>query len=630
MGRIFPVVLLSLTLSLAQLSTGQDSTCTSLPQYNDETTKSFINDQIPIADEEFDFIIVGTSAPGCVLANRLSANENWRVLVLEPGSPPSSFFDIPNVAHLVSESSFVRSLYTPPNDYSCQGFINKQCRIIVAKGIGGGTNTNYQFYNRGNRYDYDRWVAYSESDEWDLDALLPFFTVSENASLTEFEDPFFHGREGPLRVQNLPYKSPVYDIMMQSAAQAKIASVDYNGHNQFGFSPAQVMSVGGLRSSAYHAFLEPVLQSRPNLKLISNASVRRVLFQPESNIVSGVEFSFGDQIFNAYAQKEVILSAGANSSPKILLLSGIGPQDDLSEVGIPVLKDLPVGKSLMDKVAFNALSVRLDKSSFPAEYVNGLTADDVNQLGEGGGRLTLPNNMESIWYLSTRTDRQPDYPNIAILPDAGSSTQYFLDSDMQKMASIEPGSVSIPPDDNAFYVNLFTTLLHPKSRGYMKLLSSDPDADILLDPKYLSDEEDVENLLKGIRIASKLLNMPALQERGAALVQIYPANCPQSLEFDSDDYWRCVIRSLAMSARSFSTTCPMGQSSNPEAVVDNSFQVHGIDKLRVVDSSVIPVSISATTDDVLMYMLGEKASAAVVTKHLPVIKKKVSQKKPKN
>ncbi|XP_055604339.1 glucose dehydrogenase [FAD, quinone]-like [Uranotaenia lowii] len=501
------------------------------------------------------------------------------------------------------------------------GFINKQCRVIDSKGLGGCTNTNNQFYNRGNRYDYDRWVAYSESEEWDLDALLPFFTVSENASLTEFEDPFFHGREGPLRVQNLPYKSLVHGILMQSASQAKIASVDYNGHSQFGFSPAQVMSVDGQRSSAYHAFVEPVIQSRPNLKLLTNAYVRKLLFEPESNIVSGVEFSFGDQVFNAYAQKEVILSAGSRGSPKVLLLSGIGPQDDLSEVGIPVLKDLPVGKSLMDKVAFNAFSMRLDKSSFPAEYVGGLSADDVNQLSEGGGRLTLPYNMESVWFLSTRTDRQPDYPNIAILPEAGSSRQYFLDPDMQKIVNVEPGSVSIPPDDNAFYVNLYTSLLHPKSRGYMKLLSSDPNESILVEPKYLSEEEDVENLLKGIRIASKLLNMPALQERGAALVQIYPANCPQSLEFDSDDYWRCVIRSLAMTARTISATCPMGQSSNPEAVVDNSFQVHGIDKLRVVDSSVIPVSMSAS-NYAIMYMLGEKASAAVQAKYVPGKKKK--------
>ncbi|XP_055609481.1 glucose dehydrogenase [FAD, quinone]-like [Uranotaenia lowii] len=606
--RTSGISLLSVLSFIVVSVSGQDAS-----PYGDILARLAIESKIPIADKEYDFVIVGGSASASVLANKLSENPEWSILLLANGKIVESSEDVPRNGILSSNGQFAAYEFSPPNDYSCQAMINKQCKLIRGVSLGEDSNIDNMIYSVGNKEDYDRWKWAVDSKSWGYERVLPCFRELERANLTEIFDESYHGYEGQLHVSNVPYASPVRELSLAATADVGYAKIDYNGISQVGFSPVQAMLNEGRRDSAYHAFLEPIALSRPNLDIILSTSVSKIIIEHESNKAVGVKYFYRGQEYVAKASKEVLLAAGGMISPKLLLLSGIGPRKHLKKMDIKCRVDLPVGKNFIDQPVFTGLSVVVNASCLPEAFLEPLSSCDFDDYKRGQGRLTIPFGYETIGFSNHHRDKKRECPSLAFLQGVGGLKPVFDNAQKLKMYNLAPGSVQFDPEilEGNYFIELLLMLLHPESRGYLKLKSADYLDKLLVDPRYLNEDEDVEHLLHGIKIIKKILKSPVMSQCDARLLPVYPPDCPkENFEFDSKDYWRCLIRSLSVPARNFFGACRMGPKEDPKAVVNRKLKVYGVRQLRVVDESVIPVSLSGF-NYAARYMIGLKASGFI-------------------
>ncbi|XP_018333248.1 glucose dehydrogenase [FAD, quinone]-like [Agrilus planipennis] len=545
-------------------------------QLNDENAP-------PIDFGVYDFIIAGGGTAGSLLARRLSEVQSWNVLVIEAGGRGNNFTDIPAVNMGSWSSDYNWAFNSTPQRMECPATASpfRQMSLPRGRAIGGSSVINGNVFSRGSQSDYDRWGARGLPN-WSYENVLPFFKKYENASRLKGIDPEVHGFDGPFIVENYHNTSELSETFIQSMISLGYNLVDYNGRNVIGIGHVQKSTRNGRRNSGDNAFIRPI-DNRRNLRLQINSLATKVLL--EGNRATGVEFINRNRRYVARARFEVILSSGAYQSAQLLMLSGIGPSSELSRHNIPVQLELPVGRNYIDHFSFgvscttNLTAKNLTVREALAQYLRGV------------GPLTISTGTETVAFCNT------------------SYTPVEYVTMVTKTISLVNDSLTFGTQRTTDFT-AYLMLLHPKSIGSIQLKSRDPLQYPLLNPNYLQHEDDLAALVEASQLLVKIYENDQFKKYNLSIVR--DSSC-SSFPFNSDDYWRCVIRCTGYPGNHPCGTCRMGVSPN-DSVVNERLVVHGMRNLRVADAGIIPVSLTGHMF-ATAYMIGEKAAHLIKEDH---------------
>lgn len=525
----------------------------------------------------YDYIIVGAGSAGCVLANRLSADGNKRVLLLEAG--PSDWHPLIHMPAGIARLATNRRLNW---NYRTEPEAQLQGRTLWwprGKTLGGSSSINAMCYIRGVAGDYDRWAEATGDARWSWEQVQPWFLLSED---NERGASPLHGSGGPLAVSDLRYRNPLSEVFIDSAATAGFArNDDFNGVSQHGFGFYQVTQRRGARCSTAKAYLRPA-RERGNLEVRTSSPVARVIIQRGRAV--GVQLQGSKAIL---AAGEVILAGGAVNTPQLLMLSGVGPADHLREHGIVVHVDQPeIGANLQDHLDICTLDGSTQK----------ITYDHVNELAAG-------------W----RFLRHRDGPGTSNVAEAGGFIRSRLATD--ERCDLQFHFVPALLDDHGrhrlpgYGYTLHACYLHPRSRGTLRLRSADPRKAIAIHANYLSDPlgHDLQRMIEGARLSREILSQaPFAGFRGKP---VFPEKA-----LASDAEYTDFIRRKAETIYHPAGTCRMGKEAN--APLNSELCVRGVQNLRVVDASVMPSLPSGNTNAPVI-MIAERASALILNKAMP-------------
>ncbi|CAF4884459.1 unnamed protein product [Pieris macdunnoughi] len=556
--------------------------------------------------KEYDFVIVGGGSAGAVVANRLTEIASWNVLLLETGPDENEITDVPSLAGYLQLTKVDWQYKTEPTNYACLGFKNQRCSWPRGKVLGGSSVLNYMIYVRGNRNDFDQWESFGNPG-WSYENVLPYFIKSEDNRNPYLANNKYHGVGGYLTVQEAPWRTPLAAAFVEGGVEIGYENRDINGEIQTGFMLAQGTIRRGSRCSTAKAYLRPV-RTRPNLDISLNTMATRVLINPITLKAYGVEYIKNGMKHVVYARKEVIVSAGSINTPQLLMLSGIGPAHHLRHVGIPVLKDLPVGENLHDHVGVGGVTFLVDK---PVSIIqNRFQAFPVtmNYVVNERGPMTVLGGLEGIAFVNTKyANKSGLWPDIQFHMAPAS----FASDNGQTIRKIlgltdELYNTVFKPIENVDAWTIMPLLLHPKTRGYVRLKSSNPFEHPIVNPRYHENQYDVDRLVEGVKIALQVANGKAFKQFGSRLHTIPVPNCKHFI-FMSDKYIDCLARTISMTIYHPVGTAKMGPSWDPGAVVDPRLRMHGIESLRVIDASVMPTIVSGNTNAAVV-MIAEKGS----------------------
>lgn len=514
---------------------------------------------------------------------------------------------MPILAPLLQQTQYVWPYTMEYQPGVCTGMIDGKCFWPRGKAVGGTSVVNYMIYTRGLQQDWDR-IAAAGNYGWSYNDVIQYYIKSERANLKGLNNSTWHGRDGELPVEDVPFRSKLSKAFLDAAKLFGHRRVDYNSPDAFGFSYIQATMTQGHRASAAKAFLHNY-KKRKNLHILTTSRATKVLIDPTSKTAVGVEFHKNGLAYQIRANKEVILSAGPIESPHLLMLSGVGPKQHLQSFGIPVIQDLKVGESLYDHISFPALAFTLNATRLTLVEKRLATIETVIQYDQfGDGPMSSLAGVETIGYIKTNiSDEVGNYPDIELLGACASmaSDEGNLVAKGLRLADWLYNDVYQPIENIESFTVLFM-LLHPKSKGYLKLKSTDPYEQPSLYGNYLTHRKDVDTMIAAIRYIIELVDTPPFRKYGAKLHRKKFPNCKDH-EFDSDAYWECAVRTVTSTLHHQIATCKMGPATDPEAVVDPELKVYGINNLRVVDSSIIPRTIAAHTNAPAI-MIGEKAA----------------------
>uniref|UniRef100_A0A1A9W473 Glucose-methanol-choline oxidoreductase N-terminal domain-containing protein n=1 Tax=Glossina brevipalpis TaxID=37001 RepID=A0A1A9W473_9MUSC len=505
---------------------------------------------------EYDFIVVGAGSAGCVVANRLSEIKSNNVLLLEAGNFETLITEVPLLAPIALKTTYNWAYKSEPSPYSCLGLKDGVCNWHKGCGVGGSSLINFMLYTRGHYQDFDLWSKLGNKG-WSYNEVLPYFKKSERFEIEELKNSHYHGYTGPLNVNYAAYKSRMLNVFFKSGLEMGYNIIDPNAKQLMGFCQAQATLRNGTRCSTGKAFLQPI-KNRSNFQLSVRSRVTKIILRNNLKnndlIASAVEFVKDNRRIRIKARKEIILSAGSVASPQLLLLSGIGPRENLREFGISVLKELQVGYNLQDHVFLPGLVFTTNETT-------------VNQ------RLLL--NPQHIWqYLRNGT-----------------------------------GPYSSPSGADGLAFNAFDmvpVLLRPNSRGRISLKSRNPFAWPKMEGNLLQHPNDIQILVEGIEMILQLAKTSAMLRVDTKFNQRPFWRC-EHLNFASQEYWHCCLRLYANSLQHQVGTCKMGPFNDSGAVVDSQLKVYGVENLRVVDASIMP-TIPAGHPNAVVIMIAEKAS----------------------
>jgi choline dehydrogenase len=524
----------------------------------------------------YDYIIVGAGSAGCVLANRLSEDSSNKVLLLETGgSDKSIFIKMPTALSIpMNTDKYAWQFHTQPEPY----LDNREMHCPRGKVLGGSSSINGMVYVRGHAKDFDEWQQHG-ANGWDYQSCLPYFQKAESFYLGENA---YRGGKGPLGVNNgNEMQNPLYTTFIKAGVEAGYASTDdYNASQQEGFGPMHMTVKNGVRSSASREYLDPV-KSRSNLTVITGALAQKVILDGKK--ATGIEYKVNGNVQTAHAAKEVVLSAGPIGSPHLLQLSGIGDKDILEKAGVEVKHHLPgVGQNLQDHLEFyfqykckqpitlNGKLGLISKGLIGAKWL-------FTRKGLGA-----TNHFESCAFI--RSKPGVEWPDIQY---------HFLPAAMRY-----DGRSAFA--GHGFQVHVGHN--KPKSRGSVTIQSANPEQPPQILFNYLQHKDDIEGFRACVRLTRDIIEQSAFDDYRNEEIQ-------PGKHIQTDEEIDAFVRQAVESAYHPSCSCKMGEDDM--AVVNSNTQVHGIEGLRVVDSSIFPTvpngNLNAPT-----IMVAEKAADIIL------------------
>ncbi|XP_056635705.1 glucose dehydrogenase [FAD, quinone]-like isoform X1 [Diorhabda sublineata] len=534
-----------------------------------EPTDNDINDY-----GTYDFIIIGAGASGTVLANRLSEITSWKILLIEAGDfSDGGLINIPAYFDYHIKSKYNWAYTSVPQKNSCLGNRNKSCLISSGKGVGGGTLINGFIYCRGPREQYNELAKVINDPSWNYDNLLQYFKKTEYFEWTNRDIPInisYHGQVGLLTVQDGIFDEKYATLFFEANKELGYSPIDYNGPDMIGSTIIQKFTKFGKRQDFGNVFISPFL-GRSSLEVTTRSYVIKIEINNVTKIAESVLFTKDGKIYRAKASKEILLSGGTIASPKILMLSGIGPKNHLEALGIDVIQNLEVGNRYKDHVIVPiplSTDLKLQEKPFPVKLA---------QFLRGYGDLTSPTCSNNLGFFQINK-------NISKIPDF----EIFSYVGQNLTATMQP---EVQPVKNT---NIFFSLLYfgSKSTGTLRLKSNNPYDYPLIDPNLLSDSnnEDIDGLYRSLKYVFKLVDTKPYKKYNLKFLDDRPPKCAV-YQYNSKDYWQCYLKQGSINGLHMTGTCVMGTDPTEGAVIDSNLKVFGIKNLRVVDSSIFPEPI---------------------------------------